>query len=199
MGAERKEPEEAYYASLFRFLRGRRLVVRDDPARAVQVGVRCLMAQGFRMRLENMNDTLVREGSPWTAQAMEIGESTTFRRGCLYSIIGDSAIMLLPFVKRPIPLTLAIVTARWLPDGTSELVIHPYRPPVFSKGQIWETSEVSHDLASPRVSKAIQGVIDTYQQDGLLVEASKPRTVVKDTTCPAHIHKVEALTEWRRW
>ncbi|MCL1918927.1 MAG: hypothetical protein FWG14_11520 [Peptococcaceae bacterium] len=193
---KKQKAQETYLSNVFSYLRGRRIVVRDNPVNAVQMGVGHLIDQGFAVRPGNIDDTLRREGSPWIAQAVEIGEDSGFTRGLLHFVIEESPLSFLPFVKRNIPPTLVIVTARILPDGTCELMIQPFVSLSLKKAMI--NHDADH-LAAPRVEAAVMAVINSYQQSGFLVEAGKWKSIAaqKDKECPAFPRKARALTNFR--
>lgn len=184
---------ERYLAGRFRFLRAQELMMWDDPSHAVQLSAQQLHAQGFRNLPVDLDRALRAEGSPWTAQALEIGSAAGFGRGCLFSIISESPLGF--FLKRPIPPTLVVVAARTEPDGTCRLAIAPFPATKLSRDLITDDPD-SASLAAPRVGAAIQAVIQHYQQSSTLLDQGKPQVFVKDAECPAAPNMAKKLTGW---
>jgi hypothetical protein len=129
------------------------------------------------------------------AQAVVIGKRSGFVRGRVNDVIEITPLVLLPFVKRNIPPTLVMVTARLLPNRSCELVMQPLTSTSLKRVLI--DSEDDH-LAAPRVSAAIAATIKAYDRVGRLIEADRPLAIValaKD--CPAMPRLARTLTGWR--
>jgi hypothetical protein len=106
-------------------LHGGRFVLRRAAGDAITLAVAHLVTQGFVARETNLDEQLRQMGSPWLAQAVEIGDSKgSLREGLVDYLIDETPLEI--FSKRKISHTLAIAAARELPDGTTELVIYPH-------------------------------------------------------------------------
>ncbi|MDR1431959.1 MAG: hypothetical protein LBI99_07545 [Propionibacteriaceae bacterium] len=187
--------KEQFTAGLFRFLRGRSLLVLDEPENAVRVAVSCLVAQGFTSLPDGLDAKLRAKGSAWTAQAVEIGERSGFARGLVNGLVSETPLVFLPFVKRNIPPTLVMVAARRQPDGCCELVVQPLTSLSLKRAVVDNDDD---SLAAPRVTAAIEATVNAYQQLGALVDAGRPKAVAAtDKDCPAMPKLARALTGWR--
>jgi hypothetical protein len=200
--------QESFYNSFGSRLRGRRMIVCDTPENAVRTGVNHFLPHGFCVRPCNMGDILSQEGSLWSAQALEIGERIGAGRGLVKGILAETPLALVPFFKMDIPPTLVIITARSLPDGTSELIVQPITSRSQGLGHFLadDSSRDNSDLAAPRVNAAVESMIDSYQQAGCLIKADKPQHYVRvtqdnsnkiDEDCPAFVRKARSLTGFK--
>lgn len=168
-------------------LTGRRLVLRYPPSDAVRLGADQLLAQGFARREEDVDAKLRAEGSPWTAQALRIGDrAKSWRRGIVADLVEDFIpVDLIPGLRRGIAPTVAMVAARALPDGSTELYVMPLSA---------KTGDPSGSFgAAPLVRAAIAGVRETAEADGAFVSADAPVLGVADPDCPASRAKATTL------
>jgi len=184
----------SYLAGAFQFLRARQIIVQDTPENAVQLGVSYLLAYGFRVRPGDITAALRAEGSPWTAEAVEIGEYSGALRGCLHSLISQTLLALV--LKRTIPPTLVIVAARAMPDGSCALVIQPFAAGVSSESLLEDDSWGARNMTAPQVKAATTAVIDAYQGVGRLTDPGKPAAFVKDQDSRATVLHIRELTGW---
>ncbi|MDR1513320.1 MAG: hypothetical protein LBS56_07565, partial [Propionibacteriaceae bacterium] len=120
-----RAPRERFTAGFLNHLRGRRLVVVDEPATAVETSAGHFQAQGFEPYPVDLNQKLASAGSPWVAQAVVIGQRSGLVRGWVNTAIEVTPLALLPFVTRNIPPTLVMVAAQPLPDRSCELLFQP--------------------------------------------------------------------------
>jgi hypothetical protein len=181
--------DDARYADLQHqgALTGRRLVLRYSPADAVRLGADQLIAQGFAPREEDLDAALRAEGSPWTARALRIGDRRkSWRRGIVADLVEEFVpVDLIPGLRRGIAPTVAVVTARALPDGLTELYVVPLSA---------RTGDPQASFgAAPLVRAAIAGVRSTAEQAGAFVSADAPILGVADPECPASRAKATQL------
>ena len=187
----KRQDQEAFSAGYFRLLRNHRLVVRAAPPEAVRVAVGNLLAQGFAV-FGDMETALRREESAWAATAVRIGQPSGFLRGMVNGLIEDTPLVLIPGLKRNIPPTLVVAAARWLPDGTCELLVRT-QPSLNLKHLL-----VDHDdiwLAAPRIDAAVEATIAAFQGAGAFISDSWFTNLEPD--CPAAPQRVKELTGWR--
>jgi len=172
-------------------LRTHRLILRAVPEDAVQVVVGYLLAQGFTV-YDDMDAAVRREESGWVATAVHIGEHSGFVRGMVNGLIEETGLMLIPGLKRNIPPTLVVTAARWLPDGTCELLVCALPSLDFKRILI------DHDddsLAGPRYQAAVQGAIAAFQAAGTFIGDHWFPKLEPD--CPATPKRARELTGWR--
>jgi hypothetical protein len=88
-----------------------------------------------------------------------------------------------------------MVAAQPLPDRSCELLFQPLTSTSVKRALIDSEDD---SLASPRVSAAIDAVVQAYHRAGRLIEAGRPTAlaaVAKD--CPAMPRLARSLTGWR--
>jgi len=187
----RQNDREAFTAGMPFMLRAHRLILREVPANAVQVVVRHLLAQGFTV-FGDMDAAVRREESGWVATAVHIGQRSGFLRGQINGLIEATPLMLLPGLKRNIPPTLVVAAARWLPDGTCELLVRPQTSLDLRRALI---DHEDNSLAGPRFQAALQGAIAAFQAAGTFL--SDHRFTNLEPDCPAAPQRVRELTGWR--
>ncbi len=168
-------------------VRPMRLVVRDTPQRAVESAVRELVAQGFVVAPQDIGAVLARQGSPWVAGLVEIGDtSAARRRGRLIDAVdvltlGTAGVLL----RRKVEHLAIVVTARSSAAGTSELVIGPTRVPL--------AGDDSRGSAGRRYATALRALTVGYEGAGALVGPPGPRAHIRDADCPACIPTAKKL------
>lgn len=168
-------------------LTGRRLVLRFTPDDSVRLGVDQLLAQGFVRREEDLDAPLRAEGSPWTAQAVRIGDrGKSWRRGIVADLLEDFVpIDLVPGLRRAIAPTVVVVAARSLPEAQTELFVVPLST---RKGD-----PTAGFGAAPLVRTAIAGVRSVAEEAGAFVSADAPIAGVSDPQNPASRKKATQL------
>jgi len=169
-------------------------MVQDTPENAVQLGVSYFLAYGFRVRPGDITPALQAEGSPWTAEAVEIGEHSGALRGCLHSLISKTPLVLV--LKRTIPPTLVVVAARAMTDGACALVIQPFPARVSGESLLEDGSWGARNMTAPQVDAATTAVIDAYQGVGRLTDSGQPTALVKDQESRMTVLRVRKLTGW---
>jgi hypothetical protein len=168
-------------------LHGGRFVLRCSAADAVTLGMAHLVAEGFLARDDNLEEHLRTMGSPWTAQAVEIGDPKGSRReGVVDFLIDETPLEV--FMQRRISHTLVMVTARELPDATTELVIYPHASsagdPQWSAG------------AEARLRKSYTALAAASTANGTLVSHERFLGIRNDGS-PASQEMVGTLLGWR--
>ena len=120
-------------------------------------------------------------------KALRIGDrAKSWRRGIVADLVEDFVpVDLIPGLRRGIAPTVAMVAARALPDGSTELYVMPLSA---------KTGDPSGSFgAAPLVRAAIAGVRETAEADGAFVSADAPVLGVADPDCPASRAKATTL------
>ncbi|WP_203758747.1 hypothetical protein, partial [Cellulomonas chitinilytica] len=162
-------------------VRPARLEVRDSPDRAVDNAVRELVVQGFVVAPQDVGAVLARQGSPWVARLVEIGDTgAAWRRGCLIDAVDVVTLGIAgTFLRRRIEHVVLVVTARATLSGTCELVVGPTRVPM--------AADDSLGSAGPRYATALERLAAGYDGAGALVGKPTSTPHVRDADCPACI------------
>jgi len=170
-------------------LTGARFVLRRSAADAVALAVAPLVAEGFVAREDDLDARLRGTGSPWQARAVEIGDAKgSWARLRLADLIEDTPLILFPRFQRRIALTLVMVAARGLPDGTTELVYYPH---ISAKGD----PEGAFGAAA-RLRDCAKAITEACTDDGTLVSHEK-MTGIRNDGSPASQQMVRELLGWR--
>ena len=178
-----------HYFERHKLLRGGRLVLRCSPADAVTLAVAHLVAEGFTAREDNLNVRLREAGSPWLAQAVEIGDAKgSWATGFLTDLIEDTPLVFLNRFQRGIAPTLVMVTARVLPENTTELVVFPHM------GSTGDPSGARG--AAGRLRAAYAAIEAASITDGTMVSYESLRGIRNDGS-PASQQMVRELLGWR--
>ena len=167
-------------------LHGGLFVLRGTPVDAVALAVAQLVAQGFVIRDDQLDAQLREIDSPWVAQAVEIGDSDGSSREGIVDYLADDTVFEV-FLKRRISRTLVMVTARELPDATTELVIYPHAS---DKGDPQGSAGAEARLR--RSYKTLEAAIAT---DGTLVSHKRFVGIANDGS-PASQEMARKLVGW---
>jgi hypothetical protein len=167
-------------------LHGGQFVLHCAPADAIALAVAQLNAEGFTSRDDNLDVRLREMGSPWLAQAVEIGETNgSWRRGFVAALMEDTPLEW--FLQQRIPHTLVMVAARELPDSTTELVVHPHPS---SEGDPGAAAG-----AEVRLRASYKAIAAACTADGTLVSHARSLGVANDGS-PASQQMVGKLVGW---
>jgi len=170
-------------------LSGARFILRRPAVDAVALAVAQLLAEGFVIREDGLDERLRGMGSPWLARAVEIGEAKgSWARLRLADLIEDTPLMFFDRFQRRIALTLVVVAARELPDGTTELVYYPHTS---GKGD----PEGAFGAAA-RLRDCASAIAEVTTADGTLVTREK-MTGIRNDGSPASQEMVRELLGWR--
>ena len=168
---------------------GARFVLRGTPADAVTLGVTQLVAEGFTAREDDLDARLRQMGSPWRAQAVEIGTAdVSWRKQYLQDVIEDTPLIFLNRFQRKISPTLVMAAAQHLPDATIELVLYPHTS---RKGD----PEGSFGAAT-RLLDSVEAIAAASAANGTLVSHEKLIGIRNDGS-PASQQMVRELLGWR--
>ena len=170
-------------------LTGARFVVRRAVADAIALAVTQLVAQGFIAREDNLNARLRELGSPWLAQAVEIGDAnSSFAKSYLADLIEETPLVFFRRFQRKISPTLVMVAARGLTDSTTELVLYPHTS---GKGD-----PAGAFGAAGRLRTAYEAIAAASTADTTLVSQEKLIGIRNDGS-PASQQMVRELLGWR--
>lgn len=163
-----------------------RMEVVDTPERAVENAVHELVAQGFTVAPQDVGAVLARQGSPWVARVVEIGDTVAaWRRGCLIDVVNVLTLGLAGILmRRRMEHVAVVVTARASATGTTELVVGPSRVPM--------AADESLASAGRRYATALGAVAAGYERGGALA-ARTSMLHVQDPDCPACIPTAKRL------
>ena len=170
-------------------LTGARFVLRRSPTEAVASAISALVVEGFTAREDDLDAKLRERESPWLAQAAVIGDSTgSWSKGLMADLIEDTPLVFLNRFQRGISPTLAMVAARVLPEGPTELVLYPH------------TSRSGHPQgsagAAARVRASLEAIATAAAADGTLVSYEQLHGIRNDGS-PASQQMVRELLNWR--
>ena len=170
-------------------LTGARFVLRRTPADAIPFALARLVAEGFTVREDNLDTKLRGLGSPWLAQAAEIGDAKgSWNKGLVADLIEDTPLVFLNRLQRGISPTLVMAAARELPEGVTELVLYPH------------TSRKGHPQgsagAASRLRSSMEAIAVAGTADGTLVSYEQLRGIRNDGS-PASQQMVRELLDWR--
>jgi hypothetical protein len=169
-------------------LTGARFVVRRTAADAVSLAIARLVAEGFVAREDDLDARLRETGSPWRAQAAEIGEAKgSWAKGVIADLIEDTPLMFLNRFQRGIAPTLVMVAARDLPDATTELVLYPHMSGTGDPEGAFG--------AAPRVRVSVAAIVAASTADGTLVSHER-LTGIRNDGSPASQRMVRELLGW---
>jgi hypothetical protein len=173
-------------------LKGRRYFVLGSPVSAINLAIGPLVAEGFALRVDDLEVALRREGSRWTGRTLDIGDAAMAKRlrqrnfwgrSLTIGLIWDAA------TRRGISPTLVAVVARPAADGHSELVISPVRS---GQGPI----EDAH-AAEPRLARATAAVEAGFAGERRLLQPPEVfEPVTMDKQCPASSDYLKRLIDW---
>jgi hypothetical protein len=170
-------------------LKGARFELRRAAADAVTLAVAQLVAEGFIAREDNLDERLRETGSPWLAQAVEIGEAKgSWAKGFLTDLIEDTPLIFLNRFQRGIAPTLVMVAARDLPEAASELILFPHM------GATGDPSGATG--AAGRLRAAYAAIEAASTADGTLASYESLRGIRNDGS-PASQQMVRELLGWR--
>lgn len=170
-------------------LRGARFVLRRGAADAIAMAIENLVAEGFVARDDALDEKLRDLGSPWTARAAEIGDTKgSWAKGIVADLIEETPLVFLNRLQRGISHTLVMVTARELPDATTELVLYPHAS---SKGDPGGWAG-----ATERLRTSYEAITALCTADGSLVSQEKLIGIRNDGS-PASQEMVRQLLGWR--
>jgi len=170
-------------------LKGARFILRRPATDAIALAVGHLVAEGFVVRDDDLDARLREVGSPWLARAVEIGDATgSWARLRLADLIEDTPLMFFDRFQRRIALTLVMVAARELPDGTTELVFYPHTS---GKGD----PEGAFGAAS-RVRDSAKSIVEACTADRSLV-SHETMSGIRNDGSPASQQMVRELLGWR--
>lgn len=175
-------------------LKGQRYFVVGGPVAAIDVAISQLLAEGFVLRADDLDQALRQQGSSWTGRTVEIGDVANAKRlwwqNALFgddvdgwSILWDWA------MRRGIAPTLVAVVARPAADGHSELVISPVQSGL---GPL----EDRH-AAEPRLRRVLVAVGTRFAQSGQLIQQPEEiEPLLLDEQCPAQEKTLMNLINW---
>ncbi|GAA1328682.1 hypothetical protein GCM10009659_32380 [Leucobacter albus] len=157
----------------------------------MRAGIDQTLAQGFARHSVDLAAKLGAEGSEWVAQAAVIGERRkSWRRGVIADLVEEVLpVDLIPGLRRTVAPTLAVVAARPLPDGATELLLMPHAS---------HTGDPQAAFgAAPRVRAAADGLAAAAGAAGALIEADRRSLGVRDPDCPASRAAAKRLLGWK--
>jgi hypothetical protein len=170
-----------------RGIRGARLVVRADPAEALQYAITALRGARFALDTTPRQPRLMAAAAPWVAQALTIGRPA---RGLWASTpmfeYGDFPMNMIPLFWPRVALTLAIACARNTDAGT-ELVIYAH-PSMLRAGDRTNDS-------GPLLARAYTALQRRFGSSGVLLH-HEPLDRVTDDGCPASAPFVRRQLDW---
>lgn len=189
-----KEATEASRTIVRRF-KGLRLVVAGQPSAAIDVAIAQLLAEGFVLRPDDLDQALRQRSSWWIGRTVEIGDVNNAKRlwwqNFFFGENGDMPCTLLWgwMLRRGIAPTLVAVVARPAAAGQSELVISPVPSglgPYADRG-----------AAEPRLTRALRAVELHFTQVGQLLQQPEDiEPLLLDAECPAQEKTLKALITW---
>lgn len=170
-----------------RGIRGARLLVRADPATALDHAITALRGARFVLDTSALQPQLAAAAVPWVAQALTIGRPA--RRG-LWSTpmfeYGDFPLNMIPLFWPRVALTLAIACARATDAGT-ELVI-------FAHPSMLRAGDRTND-SGPLMTKAYATLPRRFGASGVLLHHEAIDRVTEDS-CPASTTFVRSRLDW---
>ncbi|MGV8884569.1 MAG: hypothetical protein ACOH1T_03135 [Microbacteriaceae bacterium] len=170
-------------------LTGARFVVRRAASDAVALAVEKFVAAGFAVRDDNLDARLREAGSPWVARAVEIGDAKgSWKKGIIADLIEDTPLVFLTRMQRGISPTLVMVTARALPDGTTELIFYPHASTT-GDPEGWAG-------AAERIRNSAAEIANAFASEATLVSHEKMNGILNDGS-PASQEMVRTLLNWK--
>jgi len=170
-------------------LRGARFVLRRGAADAITLAIENLVAEGFVARDDALDTQLRDMGSPWTARAVEIGDTKgSWAKGIVADLIEDTPLEFLTRLQRGVAHTLVMVTARDLPDATIELVLYPHASSRGDPGG-WAG-------AAERLRTSYEAITALCAADGTL-DSQEKLIGIRNDGSPASQEMVRQLLGWR--
>lgn len=177
-----------------RRLKGQRYLVFGGPVVAIDVAISQLLAEGFVLRADDLDQVLRQQGSSWLGRTVEIGDVANAKRlwwqRFFFVDRGEGCSFLWEWaMRRGIAPTLVAVVARPAADGQSELVISPVQSGL-------GPHEDRH-AAEPRLSRVLVAVGTRFAQSGQLVqEPEEIEPLLLDKQCPAEEKTLMSLINW---
>ena len=167
-------------------LKGGRFVLRRPAVDAVTLAVALLGAEGFVARENDLDARLRERGSQWLAQAVEIGgNKVSWGEGVVDYVLGDTA---LDIILRPrISHTLVVVSAKELPEASTELHVFPHMSREGRPG--------SYAGAASRLSDSLDAIEAACTADGTLISYERSLGVPNEGS-PASQAMVKELLGW---